>query len=222
MQFFFGMFLSDLSNHSTALVWLNSRAWIRRFLPPLFMLIGLYLASYPEANEDWTHWSAQLARWGEWICFLGQDRARFFTGLGMDFICVAIFLSPWLKDALSSKHLLWLGKHSFAVYLLHGTLIRSILAWTMFGMSVPGLHEEEREGKIVMVPNGRLPMRAKIHLAWILPPFFVGLYTIAYFWTKHVDPYCAKLTFKFEKWVFDEREKSSSTGNGLLQPPGGQ
>lgn len=221
MQFFFGMFLSDLSNHTAACAWINSKAWIRRFVPPIFMIIGLYIASYPEANVDWTAWSAQMARWGEKVCFLGQDPARLFTGIGMDFICMAIFFSPWLKDALSSKHLLWLGKHSFAVYLLHGTLIRSILSWAMFGMHTPGFHEEEREGKLVMVSNGRLPMRPKYHLAWIMPPFFVGLYTIAFFWTKYVDPYCAKLTFKFEKFVFKENEKSS--GNGLLlQPVGGQ
>ena len=221
MQFFFGTFLSDLSNHQPSLDWLNSRAWIRRFLPPIFMFIGLWLASYPEANVTWTSWSTDLQYLGQYVCRFGQDLPRFFTGIGMDFICLAIFLAPQLKDGLSSKYLLWLGKHSFAVYLLHGTLIRSVMAWVMFGISTPGFHEEEKDGKIEMVGNPRLKSLEKWNLFWVVPPFFVLLYTCAHYWTAYVDPYCAKITFKFEKWAFKETEKSSQ-GGLLQQPVGGQ
>lgn len=222
MQFFFGTFLSDLSNHQPSLDWINSRAWIRRFVPPVFMFIGLWLASFPEANVTWTAWSTDLHALGLYLCRFGQDLPRFFTGLGMDFICLAIFFSPQLKEWLSSKYLLWLGKHSFAVYLLHGTLIRSVMAWVMFGIRTPGFHEEEREGKITMVSDPRLKGLDKVHLTWVIPPFFVLLYTAAHYWTGFVDPYCAKISFKFEKWAFEEREKSGPQGGLLMQPVGGQ
>lgn len=221
MQFFFGTFLSDLSNHQPSLDWLNRRAWIRHFVPPVFMFIGLWLASFPEANVTWTGWSTDLHELGVYLCRFGQDHPRFFTGIGMDFICLAIFLSPQLKDALSSKYLLWLGKHSFAVYLLHGTLIRSVLAWVMFGFWAPPAHPEEREGKIEMISGPRLKSLEKWNLIWVVPPFFCLLYTCAYYWTNIVDPYCAKITYKFEKWAFEQREKS--TQGGLLQQSvGGQ
>ena len=98
MQFFFGMFLSDLSNHQPTLDFINTRVWIRRFVPPVLMFIGLWVASYPEDHADWANWSQQLKDMSTYILQMKQDTARFYTGLGMDFICVAIFLSPTLKD----------------------------------------------------------------------------------------------------------------------------
>jgi len=218
MQFFFGMFLSDMSNHQASLDWAAARPWVRRFLPPILMVAGLWLASYPEDHVDWAPWSMQLSTLGSYILLMGQDYARFFTGLGMDLICLAIYFSPWLKNALSTRPLLWLGRNSFAVYLLHGTLIRTLLAWCMFGITVPAQVEQEVEGHMEIVDGPFLPSRPAIYEAVFIPMFFVLLYALANLWTAHVDPLCARWTAWFERYTFNETEKSQAPGL-LSQPP---
>ncbi|OBT50682.1 hypothetical protein VE04_09710 [Pseudogymnoascus sp. 24MN13] len=202
MQFFFGMFLSDLSNHQPTLDYINPQIWIRRFLPPLLI-------------------SSRTCRPTSSV--LEQDTARFYTGLGMDFICVAIFLSPTLKDLLSSKYLLWLGKNSFAVYLIHGTLIRTILTWCMYGMSIPAKVEKEVDGKMTLVNGPGLKHGGYVYMTVFIPLFFVLLYFLANLWTMHVDPRCARWTAAFERATLNESEKITSSGpagHGLLsQPP---
>ncbi|KFY42828.1 hypothetical protein V495_04317 [Pseudogymnoascus sp. VKM F-4514 (FW-929)] len=222
MQFFFGMFLSDLSNHQASLDFINARIWIRRFVPPILMFIGLWIASYPEDHADWAAWSLQLKTLSTYILVLKQDTPRFFTGLGMDFICVAIFLSPSLKDWLSSKYLLWLGKNSFAVYLIHGTLIRTVLAWCMYGITIPDKVEKEVDGKMELVNGPGLKHRGYLAMSIFIPLFFVLLYTLANLWTAHVDPLCARWTAAFERATLNESEKTTSSGpagQGLLSQP---
>jgi hypothetical protein len=219
MQFFFGMFLSDMSNHQPSLDWAAARPWVRRILPPIAMAAGLWLASYPEDHVDWAPWSLQLSTLGSYILLLGQDHARFFTGLGMDLICLAIFFSPWLKTALSSPPLLWLGKNSFAVYLLHGTLIRTLLAWCMFGVTVPAQVEEEVEGHMEVVDAADLQSRPAVYEALFIPVFFVLLYALANLWTAHVDPLCARWTAWLERCTFRETEKKVPMGLLGQAPP---
>lgn len=222
MQFFFGMFLSDLSNHQPTLDFVNSRQWVRRFVPPVLMFIGLWVASYPEDHADWAGWSQQLKDFSTYILLMKQDTARFYTGLGMDFICVAIFLSPTLKDVLSSKYLLWLGKNSFAVYLIHGTLIRTVLTWCMYGMTIPAKVEKEVEGKMTLVQGPGLKHGGYVYMTIFIPLFFCLLYFLANLWTSHVDPLCARWTAAFERATLNESEKTTSgqAGQGLLsQPP---
>lgn len=212
------MFLSDLSNHQPTLDFVNSHVWVRRFVPPVLMFIGLWVASFPEGHSDWAHWSQQLQDLSEYILLMKQDTARFYTGLGMDFICVAIFLSPTLKDALSSKYLLWLGKNSFAVYLIHGTLIRTVLTWCMYGLTIPDKVEKEVDGKMTLVKGPGLKHRGYAFMSVFIPLFFVLLYFLANLWTMHVDPLCARWTAAFERATLNESVKttSSSAHRGLL------
>ena len=217
MQFFFGTLLSDFSNHQPTLDYINARPWLRRYAPPVLMMLGLYLASYPEDHADWTNWSQQLKDWSTYVLLLKQDIPRFYTGIGMDLICIAIFLSPWLKEALSSRYLLWLGKNSFAVYLIHGTLIRTVLTWCMYGIHVPAKVQKEVEGKMEWVKGPALKNSGYGAMAVFIPLWFIMLYYLADLWTKHVDPLCAKWTAWFEKVTLNESEKQ--TGPGLLGQP---
>ncbi|MCV5073210.1 hypothetical protein OFB51_24735, partial [Escherichia coli] len=50
-------------------------------------------------------------------------------------VAVCIFLSPSLQNLLSHRLLLWLGHHSFAVYLTHGTILRTLGMWIVYGIS---------------------------------------------------------------------------------------
>jgi len=211
MQFFFGFFLSDLSQHPPHLSWLAARKWPSRYLAPFLMMLGLYLASFPEGSPEQVSvmaWSCQLYTLSFWIFPEGNETPRFYSGIGLELISLGIHFSPTAKNLLSNKYFLWFGKNSFAVYLIHGTLLRSVLVWMMEGITIPPEIQNE-EGQ--MVP-GRLSMPGRSRYYFMLGLWFVMLYAVANAWTKYVDPFCARLTVGFERHVFEEQEDLGHNG----------
>jgi hypothetical protein len=199
MQFFFGMFLADLSNHAPTQQWSNSRPWTRTILSPLLLVIGLYLSSYPEDHPEWAPWSAWLKWASTYTLPKGHDTARFFTAYGLELITLSIHFSPRLKDVLSNQYFLWLGKLSFGVYLIHGTLIRWVLVWCMYGISVPApVQNDKHEWQ----PGPKLTSRGPLVMTICIVPWFLLLYSLAYLWIEHVDPLCARWTAAIEKYVW--------------------
>lgn len=204
MQFFFGMFLADFQNHAPITNWGNARVWTRRYLAPLLIVIGFYLASYPEDKVEWAGWSMGLDAFSKYILPPTHDHARFFTAFGVEFMCMGIHFSPQCKDLLSSKYLLWLGKNSFAVYLIHGALVRSILTWMLYGIALPAMVKNDRDE---MVPGPPLRVAGPLRSAFCLPIWFVIMYAVANLWTRYVDPVCARWTGMLERYVFVDTEK---------------
>jgi transcription initiation factor TFIID subunit 11 len=158
------------------------------------------------------------------VLFNGQDKTRFATGFGMDLICLAIFLSPQLKEALSSPKLLWLGKNSFAVYLIHGTMLRTVYAWAIYGITIPPMKEVEKNGHIELVKGDNLkPTHGLFYSGVALAVWFVMVYALAEFvWTRHVDPTAARITAWLEKRTSREGGGAEKTNGhaGLLTPLG--
>ena len=72
-----------------------------------------------------------------------------------------------------------------------------------------------------MVPGPTLPVCGRKMWYLALAVWFPTLYTIANAWTKHVDPFCARLTQRLERHCFEnaqvapqsdrEREKEKSS-----------
>jgi len=212
MQFFFGVFLSDLSQYKPHVDWMNARTWPSRFLTPPLILFGLLVASYPEHKPEWMPWSNFMLQLSKRIFPHDPETPRFYSGIGLEFIAVGIHLSPAIKNALSNKYLLWFGKNSFAVYLIHGTLLRTVLVYMYYGFFAPGDMIKEN-GERVRLPNLKLCGRFRFWF-W-LPIWFVGMYYCAHLWTKHVDPFCARLTAKLEAFVFVGKEEQQARENGL-------
>ncbi|KAI1344399.1 acyltransferase family-domain-containing protein [Xylariaceae sp. FL0016] len=209
MQFFWGVFLCDLQNHPGANQWIADRPKISRTLATIFMFLGLYLASYPEGHHEWATWSEMQFQVLVRILPANSEIPRFASGIGLQLITLGFHFSPGLRDVLSSKYLLWLGKQSFAVYLLHGPLLRSVLCWMVYGVHLPpDVYDENGNaisGKLVF-PNG---LRLMICL-----PFWIPLnYGAAMLWTGYVDPWCANLTEKIVKYMMLERDEK-----GVLLP----
>lgn len=226
MQFFFGVFLSELSQLPAHNEWLaNKSKVLTRLVSPVLFTLGLYLASYPADHAGWTPWSRSLMTLATYIFPPGCDVPHFFTGIGIILIALAIHVSGFLKTALSSKYLLWLGKNSFAVYLLHGCLLRSILCWMVWGIHAP-TDFMNSEGKLERPPpkqRGGLPQ------VWFsVLMFFVVLYYLANQWMRFVDPWCARITQKLEKymwidpaeqaWCEKAEEVVDRRGDGRLLP----
>jgi hypothetical protein len=216
MQFFFGTFLCDISQHAPHVSWVNAHNWPARFLSPLLIFIGLLLASYPEHKPEWMPWSNYMLEMSKWIFPRDSETPRFYSGLGLDLIALGIHFSNPVKNILSNKYLLWFGRNSFAVYLLHGTLLRTVLVWMLYGFSTPADIVKEDGSR---APGPNLKICGRLRWYFWLPIWFVLLYTIANLWTKHVDPFCARTTQKLEKYVFEEREDNNQEKRpGALLP----
>ncbi|KAF8860641.1 hypothetical protein BDZ45DRAFT_587984 [Acephala macrosclerotiorum] len=214
MQLFFGAFLSDLSQHPPHLAWCAARKWPARVLSPILCLIGLLLASYPEDKAQWMTWSRVMGQTSVYIFPADNETPRFYSGIGLIFFALGIHFSNAMKDVLSNKYLLWFGKNSFAVYLLHGTLLRTLLVWMYFGLKTP-LDIIHEDGTIEPGPPLKICGRARWYF-W-LPIWFVILYYIANLWTKYVDPWCARVTEKLVKYVFEEPAENNQEKRLLPQ-----
>lgn len=202
MQFFFGAFLSELAQVPSHTAWMNSRKWPSLVLSPVLIFCGLILASYPEQNPEWMPWSKTMSGLAPLIFPTEAEVPRYYSGLGLEFIALGIHFSPAVKDVLSNKYLLWFGKNSFAVYLLHGTLLRTIFVWMTFGMRLPP--DVERDGRMVPGPNLPVCGRVRWYISLIL--WLPILYSVANLWTKHVDPFCARLTQRLERYCFEDQQ----------------
>ncbi|KAI0007851.1 acyltransferase family-domain-containing protein [Xylariaceae sp. FL0662B] len=197
MQFFWGVFLCDLQNHPPANEWLNYRPKLSRLLAAIFMILGCYVASYPEGHQEWATWSHYQFKVLKAILPKDPDFPRFASGIGLQLITLGLHFSPGLRDVLSSKYLLWLGKQSFAVYLLHGPLLRSVLCWMVYGIHVPPSITNDK-GELI---PGKLMFPGALRLMISLP-FWIPLnYGVAMLWTGYVDPWCANITEKMVGWV---------------------
>lgn len=206
MQFTWGMFLADLSNHPPAIDYAASHTWVRRFFAPFCIIIGLVFASYPEDHADWIGWSERIRSFLDYVLPPGADYATFASAFGLEFISLGILFSPAIKDILSHRYFLWLGKNSFAVYILHGTFVRTVLTWLLYGISLP-VETVGENGELI--PGDPITKGGVLGEIFVLPMFFVGLYAVAHYWTIYVEAWCAKCTRALESYVFEEGEKGT-------------
>lgn len=179
-------------------------------MSPILIFLGLLLASYPEYKPEWMPWSTFMGHMSLYIFPKDNETPRFYSGIGLVFIALGIHFSNPVKNFLSNPWLLWFGKNSFAVYLLHGPLIRTLLVWMLFGFHTPADIIKE-DGTIEPGPPLKICGRARWYF-W-LPIWFVILYTLANAWTKYVDPWCARLTQRLEKYVFEEANGGEPDGD---------
>lgn len=210
MQFFFGFFMADLQNLNpvspTAPLALDTpdrpillHRIYTSIRAPMLLLLGLYLASYPEIYAERAGWSSKLQYFSTFFLRDNADKPRYFTAFGLELIVLSIHCSPRTREILSNRLFLWLGKNSFAVYLLHGTLLRTALTYVLYGVQMPTLEVENEDGSFSDV---KLTIENPLKMIFWFPVFFVVLYAIANFWTGKVDPLCAEWSRAIERWVF--------------------
>lgn len=192
MQFFWGTLIADLQNSDTAEALMMSRPHMSAVLSGIYVFVGLTFASFPESNAEWMTWSRLLLNLMRPILPGDADFPRFSSGIGLEFITLGILLSPTLQRLLSSRYLLFLGRMSFAVYLLHGSLIKTTLVWMLYGLHTLPDHEDEN-GNMVAT-RLRYPGHMSL-IAWQIV-WLPMLYGVAYLWMTYVDPWCERATNK--------------------------
>jgi hypothetical protein len=208
MQFFWGVFIAELQNHQPANDFLAYRPRICNIiLAPVLIILGLYLASFPENNVEWMPWSDAQFTLLKSILPHDSDIPKFASGLGLELITLGLHFSVLARNLLSMRWFLWLGKQSFAVYLLHGTMIRTALVWMVYGISVPTdlpafTQNDDGEDSPVYIPY-----TGHTRLMLSLPIWLPMVYGLAALWTSHVDPWCASITERLVKYVKASEEE---------------
>lgn len=203
LQLFFGTFLADLSQSQTHQTFLKRHPWTFRFISPTLCIFGLFIASFPENGAEQTSWSRMLIECGAFMFPANASVAHYYTAFGLQCITLAIQFSALAKAFLSNGFFLWLGRHSYAVYLIHGTLIRTVGTWMFFGYALP---EETvlEDGSIDLGPQ--LQICTKIKWYTRMPVFWVLLFGLAVLWTRWVDPFCARVTEWMMRRVFEDEQ----------------
>jgi hypothetical protein len=155
---------------------------------------------------------------GTFLVPLGTDAPRRMSGTAVRMCATAIFLSPALRDALSHRLLLWLGRHSFAVYLVHGTLLRTVGMWIVYGTSldgyVPGGGLDEHGNR--KDPQYLRPLSAG-HKRIAMIVFIILTYLCAWAWVKYVDSACEAFTAWLERKVFVDEDEATGGKQGLAE-----
>ncbi|KAL3478446.1 acyltransferase 3 [Aspergillus californicus] len=208
LQGVYGMFLSDLSYEVSFQEFLTKWKWPRRVVAVILTAIGLFVCGYPGENPEWSTWSSAMHKAAKYIFPPEVNIGRRYSALGVDLIIFAIYISPSVKEFLSNRLLLWLGTQSFAVYLVHGTLLRTVLCWMLYGITGqpfdPEITQKNEKGEDEPV---WIPIRPPWVVAISIPAWIALVYFCATMWTKYVDPFCAKLTQKMENRMFIQEEK---------------
>ncbi|MFL0249143.1 acyltransferase family protein [Clostridium neuense] len=106
LAFILGMILSDLYNNYKHIKILNSR-----LLGIIFLIIGIFLGSYPLVSTDGTIYKFMTINFA--------DSIMFYHITGAFFIMLALLNLQSLKKLFSSKLFYFLGQISFPMYLSH-------------------------------------------------------------------------------------------------------
>jgi peptidoglycan/LPS O-acetylase OafA/YrhL len=207
MQFFWGVLIADLQNHPSTAQFISNYPRLSKILSAALVSTGLTFASFPEGHAEWMTWSNTLLNLMRPILPENPDFPRFASGIGLELISLGVLVSPALQKVLSGRALLFLGRMSFAVYLLHGPLMRTALVWMLYGVRVPPDHENGTSGDMEVT---RLQYPGHLALVLWQVVWLPMLYCIASLWMAYVDPWCERVTNRLVEYVtFDAPEKPS-------------
>ena len=206
---FSGILLSEFSLTSTP----TTLSRYSPFLTPPLTLFALTLMSFPSDLPTSAPWSTFLASIGPKIFPAQLDYGRTYGSVGAALLVFSIIISPHARMMLSSTPLRMLGKISFPIYLLHGTFLRSLLAWIMFaGKAVTTIEERQADGTVETSQRIPLPGTARTAVAVVIS--MSACLVVSYWWTERVEPWFGWITK-----VAEERMMGKGEGGGPLKSP---
>lgn len=204
---FMGMILAEITLDPGIQAVAAEHNLIRTFTSGAAIILGLYFASYPENNPEWSRWSNGLTLLGNYIFPKGVEYSRYYSALGVNILATGILFNNTSKKILSNTLFLFMGKLSFAIYLLHAPLIRTVLTYGLFGFSVRPDGGKDEHGNDL--GPGLLPVANRWVCVFVIPLFYIFLYRVAALWAAYVEPFCGRVTNWFENLVFQEDAKVS-------------
>jgi hypothetical protein len=168
--------------------------------------------SYPSDFAKDAAWSRNLTALAGKITPSYGDVVRFWASIGGQLLCLSVYFSPPLQRIFSLPILCYLGSISFSMYLLHGQLMRSVLAAIVFGpAALRGQYHKGGDG------FSRYPIPPQWTLFFTLPLFVAILMACVHVWATKVEPIFARTTKALEELATG---RNSKIGPGSpLQPP---
>lgn len=179
-------------------------------LPTLTLLSGMIIAGFPEKNADWCFWSNYLKAVGIKLFGLSSELSRSWSSIGTSMMLVGLLYLPTAQAFLSHPGLVWMGKVSFSVFLIHSMLIRSVFCWMLYANSVP-LETVDEDWNLHI---SKLLPATGINLLFTYAIFFPLLYLSAHFWTNYVESRCTDLA----RWVEDRMAGNGQPDMVVLLP----
>src|SRR5579859_1884660 len=237
VSYFVGAILAELSfivpSGGQVAGRLGTTGWVRLLGPVGLAILGLYLGSYPEEMEDQMNWSQKMHVWG--VTYLPEcnpflrvphlivvNHQRLYSTIGGSFLIISLLLSPHLRHILSHRHLVFLGGISYALYLLHATLMRSLLAYIIYNIPkrserrvvvVNHLGEQVRIDTVVTeVWRGWGVVRSLLFGVWM-----VLLLMLAHLWRRRVDGISLGVAKWLEQVASGKKEILQGFGLGRLR-----
>jgi len=178
----------------------NIQSLPRITLPYLLLPIALFLTGYPDTHAEWTSWSSLLSRIGTAITPSNTELWRLYPSLGAQLLIIAIILSPSLQHFFAHPLFLWLGKLSFQIYLIHGSLLRSALVWMVYAFGT--VRQETRtlaDGtKGVVRTVGVAPTNVWVYVV-VVPVWTAGVLVLAQLWNRYVEQWFVWITRRLEE-----------------------
>ena len=142
-----GMFIAELFYDQADAKPAAVSAGSCKALPVLVLLTGMIIAGYPEKNAEWCLWSDYLKILGAKIFFPGAELSRTWGSVGTTLMLLGMLYLPPLQASLSHPFLVWMGKVSFSIFLIHSFLVRSVFCWMLYGYNRRGWNSSRRSIK---------------------------------------------------------------------------
>ncbi|KAF2402170.1 hypothetical protein EJ06DRAFT_328104 [Trichodelitschia bisporula] len=195
-----GMFLADIAASSGKIP--PRVHGFMAVLPPILMAVGMFICGYPQDAPGNAPWSAVMERIMTAITPEGTDLRRHWDSLGATMILVGIFTCEPARRVLTSSVCNYMGRVSFAVYLLHNQLIKTLLTWMVYLPSAMKPQVDEMGNPKDLARGPPLQMGCAI------ATFFYMLYRLAGLWNRWVDPMCVRVVGAVIRRMKGEGEKS--------------
>ncbi|OAP63767.1 hypothetical protein AYL99_02994 [Fonsecaea erecta] len=189
------------------------------YVSPPIILISLIFMSYPSSFAETASWSLWLRDFATQYFPSEATSAleRMYGSLGGVLLVIGILISPHARWMLSRPPLLWLGKVSFAVYLIHGMFMRTVFAWALhFGHSKHAVIEHTPNGHEYQVERYPLPGYFQCAVATLVMGACVGV--ASHFWNLKLEPVFAKITAKLERIATGRVEKEPKPNGAMILP----
>ncbi|EMD66630.1 hypothetical protein GGP41_008044 [Bipolaris sorokiniana] len=191
-----GMFVAELHNHFKD----SATSVLPAPIPTMLIVFGMFMAGFPQDSFQNAHWSETMATIMHTLTAEKTDIRRYWDHLGAATILMGIFFSKNARKVLTSPVFNFLGRVSFPVYLIHNTLIKTVLTWMIYLPSAMNPPKNEK-GEMQDLQRGSIP-----HILIAIAVFYYILYRCASLWVKYVDPICANLTNAATKWAYGESQ----------------